>query len=336
MITGCSTPPPVATPRPALVAVAQAPDVQTTVVSGEVRSMASLQVAAEYGGRVVDLTARVGDRVAAGQVLARLDASTASLQLSQARAGLDVARVDLEAARREAGRLKVLVDAGAASPQELDNAASAAQRAEALQQSAAAQVRLAERTVEKGVIRAPVAGVIAARTAELGAFLPPGATVFALDAPGESEILAAVPLAQAHRLAEGDRVAFRAGPATGTAVVTGVAQRVTGVGSAALRLRIESGAPPPGSSVQLRIPTANPAGLTSVPLSAVLTDRKGARRVLVVGADDRARSAAVELVSVSTAGALVRGGVAPGQRIVAAGGDLIQAGEPVRPLPYTP
>lgn len=76
-------------------------------------------------------------------------------------------------------------------------------------------------------------------------------------------------------------------------------------------------------------------GDVALPLSAVLADRSGARRVLVVDATGRTHARPVQLLSVSSTGARVRG-LAAGQRVIAAGGELIKAGERVRPLPFTP
>lgn len=321
--------------RPALVAKVEGQAVQGAVVSGLVRSTANQDVPSEYGGRVIALRANVGDRVVAGQVLAELDTSVAALQLAQAQAQLRQSAAELDAALREEARLKTLVAAGAASTQDLDNAMTAARRAEAQRQAAAAQAALAGRARDKAQIRAPVSGVIAARQAELGAMVSAGATLFALDVGGDKEIQAPVPTTLVQGLKVGDLVDYRYGQEGGKARLIGLAERVAGGDGRVARLRLESGAPPVGASVQIHLLPRATKGTVSVPLSAIITDRTGHRSVMALDAQGAARPAPVEIVSVTGTGVLVEGALAPGQSIVAAGGEFLKAGERVRPLPFT-
>lgn len=322
-------------PRPALVTKVEGHAVQGIVVSGLVRSTSNHDIPSEYGGRVIALRAHVGDRVVAGQVLAELDTSVATLQLAQAQAQLRQAAAELDAVQREETRLKALVAAGAASTQDLDNASTAVRRAEAQRQAAAAQAGLAERAREKTQVRAPLAGVIAVRQAELGAMVAAGATLFSLDVGGEAEIQAPVPAALVQSLKLGDLVDYQYGQERGKARLVGLAERVDGVGARAARLRLESGALPVGASVQVRFSARAANDAASVPLSAVLTDRTGQRRVIALDAQGVARAVPVEIVSITGAGALVKGALAPGQSVVAAGGEFLKAGERVRALPFT-
>ncbi len=321
--------------RPALVAKVEGQAAQGVVVSGLIRSTANHEIASEYGGRVIALRAHVGDRVVAGQVLAELDTSVAALQLAQAQAQLRQATAELDAAQREEIRLKALVGAGAASTQDLDNASTAVRRADAQRQAAAAQAALAGRARDKAQIRAPVAGVVAVRQAELGAMVAAGSTLFALDVGGEKEIQAPVPAALVQRLKIGDLVDYQYGQERGKARLVGLAERVDGVDARAARLRLESGAPPVGASVQIRFIPRAAKDAASVPLSAVLTDRTGQRRVIALDAHGATRSVPVQIVSVNGTGALVKGALIPGQSVVAAGGEFLKAGERVHALPFT-
>jgi len=71
----------------------------TAVGSGNLTAGAELSLGFRSGGVLVELPVSVGDRVEAGQVLARLDDTAASLQLAQAELNLAQAQAKLETAR---------------------------------------------------------------------------------------------------------------------------------------------------------------------------------------------------------------------------------------------
>jgi HlyD family secretion protein len=122
-------------------------------------------------GQIVELRAKEGDRVEAGDTIARLDdsepaarvgfaaaaveAARAQLaeaqrgprseEIAQARAGLAAATSRLDDAQREAERTRVLFDGGAVSREALDRATTAAQVAEAARTQAAEQLAALER-----------------------------------------------------------------------------------------------------------------------------------------------------------------------------------------------
>jgi len=336
-LSACGRDEPVSSPpRAALTAPVLKTGAGGSQITGVVRSLGAYDVAIENPGRLVRLRANVGDRVAAGQILAEFDAEPLRLQASQSEAQSRAAGVELEAARREALRLEGLVAAGAASRQDLDTARTSVKRAEAQQRAAADQAALSARALSKASVRAPAAGVITGRQGELGAILPAGAVVFSLEAGGEREIVAPLSGAVAVQMRPGAVVTFSSGGVDGRARLSGLSPRAAGIDAQTARFTIISGAPAPGASVAIALSgsTANDDFL--LPLSAVLADRSGARRVLVVDQGGKTSSEPVQLLEVSSAGARVRGHLAPGQRVIAAGGELIKAGERVRPLPFTP
>lgn len=69
--------------------------IQQVSVTGHVKPAESLDLAFERSGKVANISANVGDKVAAGQVLAKLDDSDIRTQLASARAQLDNANAQL-------------------------------------------------------------------------------------------------------------------------------------------------------------------------------------------------------------------------------------------------
>ncbi|MDP1736268.1 MAG: HlyD family efflux transporter periplasmic adaptor subunit [Caulobacter sp.] len=142
-----------------------------------------IQVAARRGGVVKAVYVQEGDRVVAGQVLARqeddearLSVERARAQVGQAEAQIGVLQVKLTAARRELGRLQALSASNFVAGQRIDRqgdeirdweAQIVAQRAAVATSRAA--LREADYNLELTIIRAPMDGRIARRYANPGA-----------------------------------------------------------------------------------------------------------------------------------------------------------------------
>jgi RND family efflux transporter MFP subunit len=180
-------------------AVAAAPPISSPVARGVVESQNGVvRVAAPRDGVVLAVAVEEGDRVAAGQPLARLDARQAAMELEAARSEADERRADSDgaglkakAAERESRRLTALAQADAAPRQQADEAADAAlaartdaRRALAGWRSADAHARLDAYEVEVRTIRAPVGGSVIRREAIAGASVAAGAPLFTLESNG--------------------------------------------------------------------------------------------------------------------------------------------------------
>lgn len=142
-----------------------------------------IQIAARRGGVVREVLVQEGDRVVAGQVLARqeddeprLALRTASADLASAQSQLRQIQVDINTAQREYERLEKLVATNFVAAARMDQARDAieAARARYASQQAAVEIARARRdqaayTVELTVIRAPQSGRIVRRYANPGA-----------------------------------------------------------------------------------------------------------------------------------------------------------------------
>ena len=116
----------------AMVAACQEPPPANSIrVSGHVEAT-EVQVAADVGGRLLELRVAEGDRVAAGDVIGRLDTRDADLQIVRARAERATADAQLR-----------LLEAGA-RPQEISQAEAQADAADAEVAAAMAESKAAE------------------------------------------------------------------------------------------------------------------------------------------------------------------------------------------------
>lgn len=143
---------------------------RTVVATGVIRPVvgAEVDVGSRISGRVVDLRVKVGDAVAAGDLLARLDATEIDARIDKARADLALAEAELGQAESAYDRRRRLAGEGIVPPADLDAAERDLAVARALVESAAAELRGAE--INRGYTRiaAPIRGVIAAVTTREG------------------------------------------------------------------------------------------------------------------------------------------------------------------------
>ena len=142
-----------------------------------------ISVAARRGGIIREVLVQEGDRVTAGQILARQEDDEARLAVQSSRAAVNQAesqlaaiRVDINTAQREYNRLERLVATNFVAAQRLDQARDSIAAAQARMGSAAAAVQTARAQLaqaqynqELTVIRAPTTGRIARRYANPGA-----------------------------------------------------------------------------------------------------------------------------------------------------------------------
>ena len=142
-----------------------------------------IQIAARRGGIVRDVLVQEGDRVVAGQILARQEDDEARLALqsatadvAQAQSQLRLIQVEIRTAQREYDRLEKLVATNFVAAQRIDQARDAIATAQARlgSQQAAVQTAIARRdqaayNVELTIIRAPQNGRIVRRYANPGA-----------------------------------------------------------------------------------------------------------------------------------------------------------------------
>ncbi|RJP80440.1 MAG: efflux RND transporter periplasmic adaptor subunit [Candidatus Zixiibacteriota bacterium] len=120
-------------------------------------------VAAETGGRVVQILADVGCAVRAGDPLVRLDDELYGLEAERARIAYEKAQLDLQ-------RLESLYAERSVAESDLENARLGVKGAEV-------QYRMAQKTYRDATIRAPFAGTVAVRLTEVGQMVERGMPV---------------------------------------------------------------------------------------------------------------------------------------------------------------
>jgi len=155
--------------------------------SGYITPRRRATIAAKITGRVTGVFFDEGTRVAAGQLLSTLDDSDVRRSLDSAKADRDASQaaiadyeVQLKNAQILLHRAEQLQKAGVQTQEALDNASTAADSLKAKielarQQVAASEARIgvAQQAVDNCTIRAPFAGIVVSKDAQVGEMVSP-------------------------------------------------------------------------------------------------------------------------------------------------------------------
>src|SRR4029077_11659513 len=143
------------------------------VASGYVVAQRKAAVASKGTGRLVYLGVVEGDRVRAGQVIARIEDSDMRAALAQAQANLQLGRADLNDATQALRRQRLLLDSGLTTQETYDAAEARHARVVATIAMAKAGVDAAQAALENTVIRAPFDGTVLTKNADVGEMVAP-------------------------------------------------------------------------------------------------------------------------------------------------------------------
>ena len=314
-----------------LVQAAIPPGAPAQQALGRVRAAQLHLIASESGGRVARIEVDVGERVRRGQLLLQLDAAVALPRLAAARKELARAEAQLADRSRHRARVASLLDIGAASDADAEQAEIEYQAAQSGLAAARTELAAAGHELDAVQLRAPVDGAIAARHIERSAVAAPGAVLLEIDGDGAREIVALAPAAMAGSLQLGALLHWHSAALRGRAVVERIASRANGPDAREIVARVVEGEPQPGAIVVLELAAVALKATAQVPAAAVLSSRDGARSVRVLDADRRVREVPVELLQLVAGGALVAGELTPGTLVLAAGGQHVAPGTRVQP-----
>ena len=310
---------------------------ETVSLTGTVQAENEVNRAFRIGGRLIERLVNVGDQVAAGQVVARLDPEDDENALRAARAGLAAARGQLVEAENNYGRQQTLLQDGWTTRVRYDEARQTLETIQSRVDSAQAQLNIAKNRLSWAELHADSAGTITARGAEAGEVVQAGQMVFRVaredgrdavfdvpahvmdTAPPDPEIEVFLTLNRNVRAVGRVReVSPQADPVTGTFEVK------VGLVRPPAEMRL-------GSTVTGQMEIGAEPGI-EIPASA-LTRADGQPAVWVVdGASETVNLRNVELVRHDPARVVVGQGLEEGDIVVTAGVQALRPGQQVRLL----
>ncbi|MCZ0734997.1 efflux RND transporter periplasmic adaptor subunit [Phreatobacter sp. AB_2022a] len=361
-----AAPEPASTPRPPSVTVATAARGELrdlVIVTGSFVAREEVLISPEVDGlAIVEILAEEGDRVEAGQVLARLNRAMLDVQLAQnaaqiARAEASIAQSHASIAEATATkslsdqqlqRTRQLQTSGVASNDQLDQRLSASRAAAARLEAAnhalqlgeadltlaRAQRRDIELRIARSEIRTPVAGIVSRRTARQGMVATAaGEPLFRVMSGGLIELEGDVPETTLAKLRPEQGAAIDAAgsdqPLPGRVrLVAPEVNRTNRLGRVRIALTGDA-RPPVGAFGRALVEVARSEGVL-VPLSAVMF-AQGAITVQVV------RDGVVETRPVvpglrADNRIEIREGLKAGEQVVAVSGSFVRNGDRVTPV----
>jgi len=327
--------------RLGIATVTAEPVVLSETVPGRVAASRRVEIRPQVGGLILERPAE-GSRVAAGDVLFRLDPAPLQAELASAEAVLARALAARDQARRALGRSETLLARDATSAEKTEAARNDLVLAEAGLAEAQASVERRRLDLQQATLKAPITGYIAAGAAEIGALATPG---------NERPLAVLQDLDRVHidlRLPATQLAAIRAATAAGLGDVEILGDGAQphpargrldfadtiidpGTGTVTLRVTVANSglALLPGQYVRARLPRGQVPAALLVPEEAVLRDSAGGAQIVVVSGGTRAERRPVTLGERLGGRVIVTAGLHPGDTVAVQGQDRVAEGPAV-------
>ena len=312
---------------------AQAAGSNSRTFTGIVEARVQSDLGFRVGGKILERSVNVGQRVQKGQVLMRLDPEDLRLSAAAEQANVEAARAKYTHAKADETRSAMLVKSGVISRREYDQDRAALDSAKALLEAVEAQARVSKNFSEYAVLLADADGVIVRTLSEPGQVVAVGQTVVQLAHDGPREALINLP--------EGVR------PDLGTTAsarlygqdqmyqarlrqLSDAADPASRTFEARYVLEGEAATAPLGSTVTITLVTKPTSGNQSVlvPVGAVY-DRGSGPGVWIVDDKSEVKFRFVKIGSISQEEVVVSRGVDAGEKVVALGAHLLHEGQVV-------
>jgi RND family efflux transporter MFP subunit len=332
--------PPLAVPQVTVMVPGTSTVTQFIVAPGSIAAKRDEAIGIQgEGGRVTAVLVEAGERVRAGQVLARVDRSVQTQQAARVAADVRAAQADLALAEADLKRALALVERGFVSRADIDRRTATRDGARARVAVTKAQLGEINARIAQLDVRAPSAGLVLSRNVEAGQVVGPGtAALFRVAKDGILEMRAQV--------AEQDMATLKPGmsadvtPAGSTDIYKGEIWLIDPVIDAASRLGVVRIALPwsPGLRVGVfaRARIEAGAGVRPVlPQSAIQIDDKG-NFVFVVGGNNKVERRGITVGEVNDKGVSIEKGLTGEERVVVSAGAFLRDGETINPVMGTP
>jgi RND family efflux transporter MFP subunit len=362
-LSGCSrSVAPAAAARPVIALPVQAIDVSPTAqFPGEVHSRYEMPLSFRVPGQLVARSARLGDLVKQGQVLARLDDADAARTRASAQAALDAAEHRLTFATQQRDRDEAQSAQNLISQLQLDQTRDAYASALAGRDEARQQLALADAQWHYQTLVADHDGAITSEQAEVGQVLAAGQPVFGFAWSGERDVIFSVPEDQLAGVAVGQRASVSLLALPGRSYAGHVRDISPAADPLARTYRVKLALDGPGQQLPLGMTAqvalsaagaAGPAALAAaapsaappspaasgapneirIPATALFHDKERPAVWVVRPSDSTLELRPVTVQRYGERDVLLSAGLAAGERVVMQGVHDVTAGEKVEPV----
>jgi membrane fusion protein (multidrug efflux system) len=299
-------------------------------LTGSLHASRQSDIAADATGKVLQALVERGQAVKGGQVIATLDARSATLSATAAQAQSRLAQEQLEQARRECERVKHLLETGAISQAEFDRQTSQCTSQQWSATAAEAQQQSATKLLGDTRIRAPFDGIIGERMVNVGQYVEASTRVASIYEPDPLRLELTIPEADLASIREGVSVTFSVA-AFADEKFTGMIRFISpNVRESSRDLVAEAvvanqdGRLRPGMFAVAKVQLAEKP--SAVVAAKALARDDTAARLFVVGADNRVQERLVRLGESKGDMVAVRSGVKTGESVVLEPGPDVRDG----------
>ncbi len=296
-----------------------APAERVLAVNGRIRPRLQVDIRPALGGELIALPFDVGDRVAAGQILARIDDAPETAAIAEAEASVQTQQATLAQARRDLARFVALGQF--ATKREVEQRRLAVLEGERELSRRRASVVQVRELRDRRVLRAPFAGVILERPVDPGQTVGLESIIYRLADLSSPEVTLEVDEIYAAEIRPGMEAMVSLPGQTRQlrAIVAHVEPRVDpATGARDVRLSLVDAAidVPSGLTVTVNLVMEKRDRAISVPRSAVIESSSGAK-VRIVGTDDVVIEREIGFVDWPAEKVIVTSGIRAGERILA-------------------
>lgn len=348
MLAGCSRPEAPREPVRAvkLMTVGRGAPQAHAGYAGEIRARTEYRPGFRVGGKLVQRPVEVGQRVAAGQLLAQLDAQDLALAAQAAQAQVVAAQTQRDLAAADFKRFADLKAQGFVSGAEIERRQATLDAAEATLRQARAQGSVQGNQAGYARLLADGPGVVMSVDAEVGQVVAAGTPVLRVARDGARDAVIAVPEDQVPRIRVGQPAQLRlwsAGPTDAAPLTAQVRELAASADPVTRTFQVKLGLPADakvalGATVSVVLdgasgasdPTASAA--LRLPTSALIRAAGNAKDTAVWVFDPASSSVSMRTVVVSGIDGnevLVAAGLKQGEEIVAAGVHVLSPGQRV-------
>jgi RND family efflux transporter MFP subunit len=166
---------------------------ETVSLTGQVQAQDQVNLAFRVGGRLVERNVSIGDSVAPGQLVAKLEDQDARNALRSAEADLTAAQAELTQVQATEARQRELLRNGYTTRAQYDQALQQLQTAQAKLESAKARLQNAQDNLGYTELRSQVSGVVTAKGAEPGEVVQAGQMIVQVARQGGRDAVFNVP-----------------------------------------------------------------------------------------------------------------------------------------------
>jgi RND family efflux transporter MFP subunit len=311
-----------------------APTDENREFAGVVRARYETDLGFRVAGKIVARLINVGDRVRAGDVVARLDPRDLQLQVESADAELTAATSNLAQAAADELRYQNLRTRGYAAVADYERKKAAKDEAEGRMERAQRALDLAQNQLAYADLKADADGVITATLAESGQVVALGQAIARLAHRGEMEAVVALPETRLNEARQSDAsVRLWSDPnrrfSARLRELSPQADAATRTYAARFTIENPDDTVALGMTATVVLSRPTDTMVAKVPLAAILNRGTGPTvyRVDDAGVLER-RSVIVS--SFNEVAALVTSGLEDGDQIVTLGAQMLEAGQKVR------